>query len=102
MNKFITFLKKVFTREVKKEEKEFFSTCYKPNSYNGKMCCCNCKNLKALLRHPMNTGDFKGSMSSQIAYVCTAQFEDGSNRGTVTAQTSPHGMCEYYELDPDK
>lgn len=102
MGKLKTILGLIFVRHLKTPEKKVSDTCYKPHSWNGKMCCCNCVNLKILKKHPMNTGVFSGPMSEKVAYVCTAQFEDGSNRGEFTSQTSPHGMCEYYHLHPDK
>lgn len=64
-------------------------------------CCCTCRNRFKLMKHPVNTPTLKGSIKEQVViddslvYICTAQFEDGSNAGEAYA-TKPHGLCEFY------
>lgn len=72
-------------------------------------CCCNCKNQKQLMCHPMNGNNKtygwledklklgKGSITQQLGWVCTMQFEDQSNKDKYYYFDFEHGMCELYE-----
>ena len=65
--------------------------------WNG-MCCCNCRYMQQVNKHPWNKGDGKGSISEKMGNVCTA--------GPVTEDQSmkyiffdaDHGMCEMHEF----
>ncbi len=64
-------------------------------SWKEGSCCCNCRNLSTLRKHPWNTSEFaKGPVSEKIGYVCTARDEDDDR--TATFMDSIHSMCEMH------
>lgn len=68
------------------------------SKYDGD-CCCNCKNLVLINKHPLNyTSYAKGSNSKSIAYGCVALYEDEENDKIrkITFSDNLHGMCELH------
>lgn len=64
-----------------------------PGSWKDGSCCCNCRNLSTLGKHPWNTSAFaKGPISEKIGYVCTGDDEDRR----ATFMDSIHSMCEMH------
>jgi hypothetical protein len=62
-------------------------------SWKEGSCCCNCRNLSVLRKHPWNTSPFaKGPTEEKIGYVCTWGTEDR----IATFMDSAHGMCEMH------
>lgn len=68
-------------------------------------CCCNCKNLFTLNKHPVNT-KYKGSILEPSGlYACFVLDDDHKNRAILF--DDKHGECELHErkektLDIDK
>lgn len=59
-------------------------------------CCCNCKHLKEVTKHPMNTQEFsKGQMSETLGYVCIVPITLKTD--AVVFFDAQHGMCELYD-----
>lgn len=58
-------------------------------------CCCNCRWLRAVFKHPLNEGAGKGSILEQMGYACT---EPGfvADAGLVFFDGG-HGLCECWE-----
>ena len=56
-------------------------------------CCCNCRNLSIITKHPWNSSKFaKGPINQKIGYVCTWSIEER----TTTFMDSMHSMCEMH------
>jgi hypothetical protein len=62
------------------------------------MCCCNCTNFKKVMKHPMNKGESKGSISEKFGNVCTYD-EDGSMEFVFSDRE--HGMCEGHSIEEE-
>lgn len=60
-------------------------------------CCCNCIHQLKLMCHPCNKEIGKGSISTQMGYICKVQFGDGSNKGTSIFFQNGHGYCEFHQ-----
>ena len=70
-----------------------------PGWHDGS-CCCNCKNLLRLTKHPFNDGESKGAISEPFGYACIVRYDcdPGSQEGMFF--TSKHGMCELHQPLP--
>jgi hypothetical protein len=64
--------------------------------YKDGTCCCNCKYLVPLMKHPKNKEIGIGSVKEQMGYVCLgptlASFAD-----LAVFFDHKHGMCELYK-----
>ncbi|MCP4100534.1 MAG: hypothetical protein GY750_03785 [Lentisphaerae bacterium] len=70
------------------------SECKENGSYKGS-CCCNCKHLTRVMKHPLNKGEAKGSILTVFGYACGSPSEQETK--SVIFFDSEHGMCEMHE-----
>jgi len=67
------------------------------NSWGSGECCCNCKFLSIVRKHPYNTSVFsKGSIKETFGYVCTLKFDENDERRIATFMDNPHNFCELH------
>jgi len=73
-------------------------------------CCCNCKNLLKIVKHPWNKGEAKGSINETYGYGCavfsmstvnvdllhqSVENPNETSRSIVFFENS-HGFCEMH------
>ena len=58
-------------------------------------CCCSCKNLIELFKHPLNKIHKGSILESTNLYACTLSLDcDNKQEGILFEQQ--HGFCEMY------
>jgi hypothetical protein len=75
------------------------STVCHQTSWQGK-CCCVCRHLIGLRKHPWNTWEpAKGKVTEIFAYACAHPElnEPDQARPTAVLFEGQHGLCEGYE-----
>lgn len=72
---------------------------------NFKKCCCTCKHLEKIAKHPWNKEKpFKGSIKESIGWGClVAIMMDGNDSNPdseyprITFQDRGHALCELHQ-----
>lgn len=82
-----------------------------PGWHDGS-CCCNCKHLIRINKHPWNKSEGKGSINEFMGYGCTVFIQmnvesttDDSSRdksNVAIFYDNEHGICELHEPNHER